>query len=509
MQSERWNWLDEGVVPLLLATMRAAWLWPWLALVHAWFAPSQPAPVLPLWALIGIPVLSSILTRRVLPPLGPDHREPPHRGIQIGIAATGILALVLVVWIHFYANRYPLWDTTWLLTAGRHLIYWGAELPVEAMTLVTGVVLWLRGVLDARTVRHHEDIWGTFVIGSILLALYLWIGQIDDRSLADATGWIFAFFASGMAALAITNLKTASGWSLFGRNAGRVQANRYWLLSILATIVGLLLLGLFIGWLLSPEDVVWVLDGIKLVFSLIGQVLYLIIMVVSYVLFMAAYFIYWLIQPLLAWLRGEETAEPELQLPQAMATDEPFPQVTEAAASVPEPFRWMALVVIMLVVFVVFMLVLRRLRAAGEEEAEEIRESIYSSDLLQDQLAALWDRLQGRFQRGPSGPSFADLSGEPDSRRAIRALYQQVLTLADQRGAARPPQQTPHEYRPLLQKALVSSEASLATITDGYIQARYGDVPPPPEVVQRVRAAWAEVEAGVERRAEGSGTQGS
>ena len=68
MQSERWNWLDDGVLPLLLAGMRAAWLWPWLALLHAWVAPSQPAPVLPLAALIGVPLLSFSLARRLIPP---------------------------------------------------------------------------------------------------------------------------------------------------------------------------------------------------------------------------------------------------------------------------------------------------------------------------------------------------------------------------------------------------------------------------------------------------------
>ena len=32
MKTQRWNWLDEGLLPVLLTLMRTAWLWPWLAL---------------------------------------------------------------------------------------------------------------------------------------------------------------------------------------------------------------------------------------------------------------------------------------------------------------------------------------------------------------------------------------------------------------------------------------------------------------------------------------------
>ena len=30
----RWNWLDQGLLPLLLATIRFCWLWPWLILLR-------------------------------------------------------------------------------------------------------------------------------------------------------------------------------------------------------------------------------------------------------------------------------------------------------------------------------------------------------------------------------------------------------------------------------------------------------------------------------------------
>ncbi len=489
MQSERWNWLDEGIVPLLSATLRAAWLWPWLALLHAWFSPSQIAPVLPFWALVALPFIVFTLTRRLVPRPTQGNVQNVSMTQRVIIAASGLLLLLLLLWWHFARDLYALWSPGWLYEIGYQLTHWWNELPVVGIALIAGVYLWLRGLFDARDPLHHEDIWRAFVVGAAALALHLWLNSATGSSVTGITGPIFLFFASGMAALATTNLKTASGWSLFGKNTGRIWANRYWLLSIGLTILALLALGLIIGWLLAPDDVAWLLRGVGFLFSLIWQVFSWVILGVSYVIFMAFYAIYRLIEPLLQ-NNGEES-QVQIQAPQPFPTQEAMQEVTDAAAGVPEPFRWVALVLVLVVIFVIFVLVLRRLRSESPGEADETRESIYSADLLQDQLAALWSRLRGGFSRA-TAPLFYDLSGETDSRSAIRAVYQRLLLRAAEAGSVRAAAQTPLEYQRDLQRHL-SAAAQLDTITRGYVEARYADTPPSPQMAAAVEEAWRQM----------------
>jgi hypothetical protein len=498
MQAERWNWLEDGVMPLLLTLMRTAWLWPWLALIRAWFSPTQTAPVLPLAALILVPLLSFTLTRRLLPTQRSIGEARNVSVAQLGIAATGLIVLLSLLWWHFYRNLAPLWSGSWILALGYDLTYLEIELPVQIIALLAGIYLWLRGVFDGRMPIYHETVWNTFLAGVGLLALYIWLARFGAPAhLVDGTGWLLLFFACGMAGLAVTNLKTASGWSLLGGRSGRVQANRYWMLSILITIVGLLGLGLLLNWLIAPEEVIWILNAISAILTLIGRAISLVLTALSYIAFAVFYVLYWLLAPLYRWLqreRAEVESEPELAQP--LPTAQPLEQALQDPASMPEPFRWIGLAIALLVIFVIFVIVLRRLRAAPQEEAEELRESIYSGDLLQDQLSSLWQRWRQRFAggQGPGGPAFADLSGEVDTRRTIRAVYQRLLTRAAAQGHARLQAQTPLEYRPELERTWTRAGNALARITHGYVEARYAAAPPTVETARQVAAAWSQIE---------------
>jgi hypothetical protein len=492
MKMRSWNWLDEGLLPILMVLMRTAWLWPWLALLRAWFAPTQQAPVWPIWVLVGVPLLSFFLTERLLPERRDVAATQQVNRVQIGIAATGVILLLVLTWLHFYRMQFPIWSLDWVRALGFDLTDLRIELPVQILALVSGVYLWLRGVLDGREPIHHERVWGTFLAGVVGMALYLWLSRFGVGERMDMSPWLIVFFGCGMAALAVANLKIAGGWSPWRQRDSRIQANRYWLLSIAVTILGLLGLGIFLGWVVAPEEVAWLLDGMGVVLGWIGQVLSWIVLGVSFVLF-------WLIYPLYMFLqrlinnqpREEPEREPQDNLP--MPTPEAMQQITDPTQT-PEPFRWIGLAVVLLIVFVVFILVLRRLRAAAEEEPEEIHESIYSNDLLQNQLAAFWQGLRNRFGGEADGPAFADLTGENDTRRTIRAVYQRLLARAAAGGHPRATAQTPLEYVPALQANWPQPADAVRVITDGYIEARYAADPPDAATAQAVAAAWAEIE---------------
>ena len=104
----------------------------------------------------------------------------------------------------------------------------------------------------------------------------------------------------------------------------------------------------------------------------------------------------------------------------------------------PEPYRWVALLVVAIGVFIIFMFVLRRLRSRPDLVSDEVRESVLTTGLLQAQLAELWSRLRSRFGPAPEEPDpFLSLEGESDTRLLIRSIYRRLLAFAQIRNAAR------------------------------------------------------------------------
>ena len=154
--------------------------------------------------------------------------------------------------------------------------------------------------------------------------------------------------------------------------------------------------------------------------------------------------------------------EPLEQLPEA-------PQ--RAVEAVPEPYRWIALLVVAVGVFIVFMLVLRQLRSHRRNETEELRESVFTTNLLQAQLSDLWARLRSRFGPAAEEPDpFLSLEGEIDTRHLIRSIYQRLLAVAQGRVAARLQAETPFRYGDRLSTHPDVDASLMQTITDAYVE---------------------------------------
>ena len=366
--------------------------------------------------------------------------------------------------------------------------------------LLVLIYLWLRGMLDAVKVLGHDDIWGAFVSGLVLLVLYLLLMTASGLPVpAGSINVIVLFFGVGMAALAFSSLKITVGLDralgLGQRRVSRTPAlSRYWLVSVVTTILVLLGLGLFIGFMLAPEQVASLLTLAGVVLSTLWRWISLVILAIGYVLFVIAYFIGLLLQPLIKWLMSL-LGGPQARQPQQPASPLPLlPSIGNATATLPDAYRWIALAVFLLVVTVIFALVLRRLRASQTEEFDEERESILSMDLLQDQLAKLLQKLFGGLRTGAAFNPFLSLADESDTRRTIRGAYQALLAAATQQGQARPPGKTPHEYQQQLAEQLPEATTVLATLTEQYDHARYAAEPPTPEAADAAQQAWTQVE---------------
>jgi hypothetical protein len=504
MRWQRWNWLDHGLLPLLLALVRFGWLWPWLHLGRLLLLPNQTGELLDPGWLIGVPLLSLSLAH-----LAPVIDLPPERPnamsrvlmpwwVRLGSAVVGVLVIALALWWQLYRADFVVWDGAWLDALGQRLIDWESPaLPALILEIGALIYLWLRGMLDAAQPMSHDDVWGVVVMGVVALVLYLLAAALLGVGLLGNIGnLVVLLFAAGMTALAFSSLKTTVGLD-YALGSGQrraikaVQTTRYWLISVVVVVGGLIGLGLLVVLVIAPEQVGRLVALVSTAIGLVLRLIGLVLIAISYVLFVLSYYIVQLLMPLLQRLMQ---LLQDLQLIEPPQRPEPTPtsaleQLTSEA--IPDAYRWLALALVVLAVLVIFALVLRRMRALQSEEIDEVRESILSAGLLQEQLAALWRKLFGRPQ--PSQP-FLALDGEPESRRRIRAAYQQLLARAGAIGWARLRAQTPVEYGQQLTIQVAETTAPLTTLTQRYNQARYAPDLPSFSETESAQQAWAQVQ---------------
>ncbi|MCC9076315.1 DUF4129 domain-containing protein [Litorilinea aerophila] len=503
MNWKRWHWLDDGLLPAGLAVLRACWLWPWLRLLQALLMPSTPQAVVPLPWLVGLPLAGVLTVRLLVPPPDPEAEgqkpDVPWRA-RMAAAVAGLLALLLLLWWQLYRADGPLWGTAWLAHLGDELIHWGAEAPAPVVLGMVGAYLWLRGTQDASRPIAHDDVWGTVVAGAALIVLYLLLtAGTALGTLVDMTRVVMTFFAVAMAMLALTSLKITVGLArALGNRRGSAarmpSLNRYWLISV-GTVIALLLgLGLLLGWIIAPEQIAQVMAWGSTVLGYIGRAVGSVLLAIGYVIFVVLYHIFRLLSPLISRLLnllGESELGDTLE---EMVTPTPEPLMAEPAP-IPDAYRWTGLFVAVALLLLAFALALRRMRAVASEEPDEVRESILSSDLLQEQLAGLLRNWLGRLRTGARAISpFLALDGEAETRRVIRQIYQQFLQRRRAEGLPRRPPQTPAEYQATLDASLGDANRPAAVITRHYIHARYAQDPPAGDAVAEVQAAWADLE---------------
>ena len=493
MSLNRWNWLDDGVLPLTLVIMRVCWLAPWLAFMERWLVAPHleviSAPIL----VFGLLVAGFATARMAL--------RFPLIQARLSVAMLGLLTVFLALWSLFYRVSYALWDSHWLgkwATATVTWTDWGTlGVPAALFGFLAFAFLWLRGVLEGgRLSLAREQVWGTFAAGFVALAILFLMAHLDPQGLPNGAGnLLWFFFATGMAALALTGLRESG--ALEGSEPGprastenRLRFDRYWLASVLTVIVSVLVIGFALSILIAPEVASSVLGA---GWVLVRELILYLWLFLSVLLYPLVFLLARLFKPLSERL-GVFQIEMRLQVadsfdPKELVGQEPG----RAIAQLPDELRWVALVALVLAVGLVFAFVLRRLATwARKSDVEEIRESVVSRDLLQSQLSELWRNLQGRFSRRAvvKARPFLSLAGEVDTRRSIREVYQALLLAAQAQGQSRSPSQTPHEFGPRLTESWATESEALAAITEGYVQARYAPAAPTPEQVHRVQQAW-------------------
>jgi hypothetical protein len=537
---KRWNWIDNGIIPLAAIVMTASWGYPLFSSFMRNPVTGVWNPGFSFWLCIGLLVGGYLAGR-----LASDNAMGIVIVIIGGIAA---IAMSLLLTVPSAGEPIDVWflELFQFVERGRET---GEILPVPLVIIILTTVLWARGVRLA-SVRQSGAV-SAFVVGlvamtGLLLVSELLPGEVGTRDppavlrtlasglaplflisvpaaivftvLAPAlgewattageismvagllflnlimpfgppagqmVGWLLLFLASGLATLALISVSTTLQEQ--ERLTGvHLRVDRYWVLIMLVVVGVILVGGLLVGQVLAPRTVLRVLSLLLPVWRFVRQILLYVILVFAYLFFS-------LIEPLLADLQQRPAREaPAFVSP---VSPESMEDLVQETAEVPPIFGVILQVILILgalgVIAMLFYLAARSREARAREmdEVVETRETILSTELLQEQLRGLWDALRRRRRQ----PLFVDLGPASDPRRAVRQMYQRVLALAMNRDRPRQKQQTPKTYSPTLTSLCPEERGAVEELTRVYAVARYGTVPPTEAEVQTAEAAYQRI----------------
>ena len=81
----------------------------------------------------------------------------------------------------------------------------------------------------------------------------------------------------------------------------------------------------------------------------------------------------------------------------------------------------------------------------------------------------------------------------PSGVVSIRQLYVQILSWGAKKGFARQKDQTPLEYRNILNSAISEGQSNLDLITEQYMAVRYGFILPKEDKLEQIKKIWGKL----------------
>ena len=388
------------------------------------------------------------------------------RAIRGALNVTGgVVFTLLAVKIQLFGHL-PLADAMWLASLGEAFtnIFYG--LSPEMVLLVGGGVLWWFGQRMASLPMAFATAVREFQFGLIVLLILLFIVYGMEIQLSHTILVVTIFFAASLLSLSIAHAQENKQSTEF------YHGN--WLGILLMSISAIILLGLAIGSVITPDLLQLVVAGLTWLWGLI----------VKGITFIASLF-------------PQSDITPGEVLPGAgpMPVEEPdytklfvLPEVVRKGLR----FGWSVLMIGMLLVFLwriseqIFTWLRTRLGSTGNAEYESLSGAFWTDIQLLFQRIFRWIL---KILRWPTLLRKRK-TVEPKEITSIRQLYQQLLRWAVKAGLPRPVFQTAYEYLDVLQEKMPAYRDTLQYVTGKYVSARYGHVTPSVEELDQLKQSW-------------------
>jgi len=379
-----------------------------------------------------------------------------------------LAGMLLTVKIQLFAAS-PWLDPQWLLSVPQSIsgvIY--AFRPELLILLGTGFIWW-RGLQLAANGVSFRTVLGEFQFGLVMLVIVSFSAAQFDIPLVQPVLLSLSFFLLGLLGISVAHALEGTSW-LSGLYHG------HWSGLLLVTISLILLLGLAIGSLVTPELLQLIWSAITWGWGIIWGA------IMKVILFFADLF--------------PSTGSAELPAPTVIppgGAEENF-QIWSIPATLRSGLRLavslifsgMMLAALWRISSDIFNWMRRRLGDSGAEY-EPIK-GAFKDDIL-NLLKRLLYRLLGLKARFRGGKHEAS----PAGATSIRHIYRQLLRWAASAGYPRHTSQTPHEYYRTLSSLLPAAKEDLALVTQSYAGMRYGAVLPTQEELSELNHAWHRV----------------
>ena len=330
------------------------------------------------------------------------------------------------------------------------------------------LALWWRGVHLATTRNWPDTLVSSFKAGLVSLGI-AGIFEVVFSTELDAVPMMLLFMAAALTGLGVAHLFPSTTKSL------RLGV---WYRVITPVIGGVVIAGLVLGLLAAAVfPVVLRVLSIPFVF-VVEQLIRPVLLLVAY---LAGQF--W------AWVFGLWGRSPGNQPFEGGGDAGAVEGVTGLSEQGDAPaflgvLAW--LIVAAIIAYLVYQSVTRLRKATSERWPNEggERESVSEgTDPALDALKLLYGLLPSRLRRSPSR-TIAVPDGEPGIVEALR-IYYDILTLAEAKGVARSPSETPTEFQPKLEQVFAPKLVQMATAA--FVRACYGYRASPEEYLSELR----------------------
>ncbi|MFH1639338.1 MAG: DUF4129 domain-containing protein [Chloroflexota bacterium] len=389
------------------------------------------------------------------------------------------LALNIVIWfasmliitkIQLFAGT-GLFDPTWLIALPRALVrIWSTFEPV-LLVFFTSIILWIMGFRLAKIKPDFTVAVADFQVGLafLLVAFLVGIGSHVETEMASSVMISLAFIAFALLGMAIAHGEQGNSWLTS-------QHHAYWAAVLFTVIIIVSILGLVIGFLVTPSILEMAIMPFKLLWGLIVRVMFYI----ANLDFWKRFFL----EPVKE-IMGSGGVAP-------METPEEGYGVFKFSPDLLMKLRfllgvlWIAagLIAIWRIFSVIFKW-LRRMSATAGAQTESL-DGAFKEDLL----SFLKRILRWLFRiKLPFLQKRVLATGLPEVA-AVREIYRQMLSWAAANGWPRVPFQTPYEYLNTLEEVLPLFQVDLDFITNQYVRVRYGLLLPDEIELGQLQQSW-------------------
>jgi hypothetical protein len=471
------DWRREILYPLT-ASMEVAWFTPWyMALIPATGRLPPARTAVGLFTIMAIPVYAGRVLGRLRLKLA------IQRAV---IAVLLLLTCVLALRVFLFAGQ-TYHGLAWLAESLSNVLNVYELIPDWLVIVLSTLYLWWRGIsLGQRRLTVKGVLAGFYVGIASFVGFVLLVSLVTEQ---DPGFFVPVFFFCSLMALAATRMEQMRQW----RGAIRSPFGLSWLLAITLAALVVVTLGTLWGAVMTGQDVQTVLRWLAPIFLLVGVVLGVLLAMLRIA-----------IQAVLGLFSGlglGDVTQPLAELLEGLG--DLVPQGPEGGVEVPAgvgaaagALRLAAMFVIVVGAAVLVIWMVRRQETHRREETEDTHTSLFSTDLLVDNVR--------RFVRGQQERlgSLLNVLGRSGLRGlfvalTIRRIYAQMQRLAATQGYPRAPSETPYEYEATVTRAFPSAETEVHAITEAYVAVHYGEVPESEAELDRIRASWERLRGSV------------